>query len=92
MANIQHKAIAAGFIHALHDPAVFAKWEAAKDNPAALTKLIQETLGLAQAPSASDMDEMKAYAEQHLQDDHASLTEAQPNAPRTVGYMFTMQS
>ncbi len=92
MAKIQHAAIAAGFMHALRDPDTFAKWQAAQNDPAALAQLIQTTLGLAQPPSAQDMQEMRAYAEEHLQDEHQKLTQEQVNAPHTVGFMYTMQS
>ena len=91
-ASTQLKAIAAGFMHALRDPEVFAKWDAAKNDLNALAKLVQSTLGLAQTPSASDMDDMRAYAEAHLQDEHAVHQEKETRTPHMVGYAFTMQS
>ena len=92
MANIRHGAIAAGFMHALRDPEVFAKWQAAKNDQNALASLIQSTLGLAQAPSASDMDEMRKYAEQHLTEHHADIAESEEKTPHAVGFAFTTQS
>jgi hypothetical protein len=92
MANVQHAAVAAGFLHALRDPDVFAKWQAAQNDPDALKKLIQTTLGLAQPLSDADMEEMRKYAEEHLQDEHQKLLEEQPNGPRTVGMGYTTQS
>lgn len=92
MATVQHAAIAAGFLHALSDPGTFAKWQAAQNDPAALTKLIQDTLGLAQPPSPEDMEEMRKYTQEHLQDEHERLTQEQVNAPRVCGFSFTTQS
>lgn len=92
MANVQHAAIAAGFMHALHDPETFAKWQAVRNDPAAIGKLMQETLGLAQAPSAADIEAMREYAETHLRDQHEKIKEQNEDAPHTVGFAFTMQS
>jgi hypothetical protein len=92
MATIQHAAVAAGFMHALHDPETFAKWQAAYPDPAAVKKLIQDTLGLAQPPSDEDMEEMRKYAEANLQEEHARQAAVQTKAPRAVGYAYTMQS
>lgn len=92
MATVQHAAVAAGFLHALRDPDTFAKWQAVQNDPIALTKLIQDTLGLAQPPTAEDMEEMRKYTQEHLQDEHERLTQEQVNAPRVVGFSYTMQS
>ncbi len=92
MATVQHAAIAAGFMHALRDPGTFAKWQAAQNDSAALKELIQTTLGLSQPPSDADMEQMRQYAEENLQDEHAKLTGEQANAPRAVGFAYTMQS
>lgn len=92
MATVQHAAIAAGFMHALADPDTFAKWQAAQNNPQALKQLIQTTLGLAQPPSDEDMEQMRQYAEEHLQDEHAKLAAQQTNTPRVCGFAYTMQS
>ena len=92
MASIRNRAIAAGFLHALHDPDVLAKWQAAKNDSAKLRGLISETLGLAQAPSETDLDEMKSHSEASLQKEHQELVKAQPEAPHVVGAGFTVQS
>lgn len=92
MANVRHAAIAAGFMHALSDPSTFAKWQAAQNDPAAIGKLIQETLGLAQPPSAADIEEMRKHAEDQLQDQHEKIKEQQSSVPHMVGFAFTMQS
>ena len=92
MATVQHAAIAAGFMHALRDPETFAKWQAAKNDPTKIKQLIQSTLGLAQAPSDADIEEMRKYSEENLQDEHSRLTKEQVNAPHVVGFAYTMQS
>ena len=92
MAMIQHAAIAAGFTHALSDPDTFARWQAAQNDPVAIAKLIQETLGLAQPPSAADIEEMRKYTEQHLREEHQKLAAANTGVPHMVGFMYTMQS
>jgi hypothetical protein len=91
-ATIHQKAIAAGFMHALRDPGVFKQWDASKNDLNALAKLVQSTLGLAQTPSAADMEAMRAYTEEHLQDEHAIHQETESRTPHAVGYAFTMQS
>lgn len=92
MATTQQGAVAAGFIHALRDPAVLAKWNEAKENQEQLCGLIRDTLGLAETPSKSDLDAMKEHAEATLQNEHAALKAVQPKAPHTVGYGFSVQS
>ena len=92
MATVRHAAIAAGFLHALRDPDTFAKWQAAQKDPDALKSLIQTTLGLAQPPSDEDMEEMRKYAEENLQDEHDRLLKEQPHGPRTVGLGYSTQS
>lgn len=85
MATVQQGAIAAGFLHALSDPGVLADWQNAKSDTSKLCALIQKTLGLAQAPSASDLAAMRDYAEKNLQNEHADLLENQPSGPHLVG-------
>ena len=92
MATVRHAAVAAGFLRALHDPETFAKWQAARNDPAAMKQLIQTTLGLAQPPTDADMEEMGKYAEANLQDEHSKLTAAQVNAPHIVGHVYLMHS
>lgn len=92
MASIRNRAIAAGFLHALHDPDVLAKWQAAKNDSASLRALIADTLGLAQAPSEADLNEMKTHSEASLQKEHQELIKAQSGAPHAVGEGFTVQS
>ena len=91
MSTTQQRAIAAGFLHAMKDPEVMAKWEKAKGNHDQLTGLIADTMGLKEKPTKDDMKAMHDYAEESLQKQHAELRDAQPNAPHTVGFAFTSQ-
>lgn len=92
MATTQQTAIAAGFLHALSDPNVLAQWQNAKSDTTKLCALIQQTLGLAHAPSAADLAAMRDYAEQNLQDEHADLLAKQPNGPHIVGEGYGAES
>ncbi len=92
MATTKQKAIAAGFLHALRDPQVFSKWQAAKQDPDKLRGLVKDTMGLDQAPTVDDMNAMKTHAESALKPEHEALLKEQPNAPHAVGFGFTMQS
>lgn len=91
MATTKHKAIAAGFLHALQDPEVLKKWQEAKGDSLKLRTLIKETLGLAELPSEADLDAMRGHAEESLQNEHKSLVAKQPNAPHVVGNGFMVQ-
>ncbi len=91
MATVQQKAIAAGFLHALQDPAVLEKWQDAKGDSMKLRTLIKDTLGLSQLPSEADLDAMRGHAEEALQEEHKTLLEHQEHAPHVVGNGFTVQ-
>ncbi len=91
MATSKQKAIAAGFLHALQNPEVLAKWQSAKGDSLKLRTLIKDTLGLAELPSEADLDAMRSHADEALQDEHQRLLEKQPNAPHVVGNGFTVQ-
>ncbi len=93
MNDVQQRATAAGFIHALHtSPDLFKEWmDTKKDDDAAIGKLVQKTLGLAQAPDKQDLHAMAAYIDAHLKDDVAEFHAAHPSAPRHVGMVFLTQ-
>ncbi len=91
MATSKQKAIAAGFLHAMQDPEILQKWQAAKNDSMKLRALIKDTLGLAELPSEADLDQMRAHAEQALQSEHQTLLSKQANAPHVVGNGFTVQ-
>lgn len=92
MTSVQHRAIAAGFLHALQTtPALFQQWNAlAKDDDAAIGALVQETCGLAAQPSKSDIESMAGYIDAHLKDQVAQLSSV-ADAPSHVGFIFLMQ-
>ncbi len=93
MTDVQQRATAAGFLHALHTtPALYTEWNAiAKDNYAAIGALIQKTMGLAQAPSKDDLTAMATYIDAHLGDEVTALRASKPEAPAHVGFIAVMQ-
>ncbi|HUN29332.1 MAG TPA: hypothetical protein VMV65_05975 [Alphaproteobacteria bacterium] len=93
MTEIQQHATAAGFLHALHaSHEVFNEWMALKkDDYAAIGKLIQKTVGLAETPSTQDIHAMASYIDAHLKTETESFNRAHPDAPRHVGEIALMQ-
>lgn len=93
MTDTQQRAVAAGFMHVLQTHAdVYAQWEKIpKDDYAAIGKLIQDTMGLAQTPSQADIHAMASYVDAHLKEDVATVQAANANAPRHVGFIAMMQ-
>ena len=93
----QHEGVVAGFLHLLdRSDAVRKEWlDTVQQNAqkpldqrsAALAALVQKTLGLAQAPSADDMQKMLAHANTVLADRVASI-KSHGDVPRTVGSIF----
>jgi hypothetical protein len=67
MNQIQQEAVAAGFIQALYESEeVRNSWVASQsDGWVGLGALIQQTLGLAQTPSAADLAAMRTYSESY---------------------------
>lgn len=75
MNEIQCKAAAAGFIHALREsPEVREQWVAVRkesdwergSGTASLRELIEKTLCLAQTPSEKDLEAMRAHGQRYL--------------------------
>jgi hypothetical protein len=93
MTEIQQRATAAGFLHALHtSPELFKEWMSEKkDDYAALGKLIQKTVGLAETPSAADIKAMASYIDAHLKTESDAFHKAHPEAPHHVGDIALMQ-
>jgi hypothetical protein len=93
MNDIQQRATAAGFLHALHtSPEVYKEWSDAKqDDHAAVGKLVQKTVGLADAPGKSDLEAMAKYIDGHLKTEVGAFHAAHPAAPHHVGAVFLMQ-
>ncbi len=93
MTDTQHRAIAAGFLHALHTtPALFAEWNTIpKDNASAIGALIQKTMGLSQAPTTADIQAMAKYIDAQLQSQVDSIKSLHADAPHNVGFLILMQ-
>lgn len=93
MTDTQRRAVAAGFLHALQaSPDVYQEWNGiAKDNYAAIGTLIQKTVGLAQAPSAADIQAMAQYVDAHLQQHVEAIRAEHDDAPHHVGFIGLMQ-
>ncbi|HEX8807054.1 MAG TPA: hypothetical protein VF741_08890 [Candidatus Aquilonibacter sp.] len=93
MNDVQHRAAAAGFLHALHtSPEVYKEWsDTKKDDHAAVGKLVQKTVGLADAPSKSDLEAMAKHVDGHLKSEVNAFRAAHPTGPHHVGIIFLMQ-
>jgi len=93
MTDVQQRATAAGFLHALQTtPALFNEWNAiSKDDDAAIGALIQKTMGLSSAPTKADLHAMAAYIDAHLGEQVTALRQSNPQAPSHVGEIFMMQ-
>jgi hypothetical protein len=93
MTDVQHRATAAGFLHVLHtSPEVFRDWNAAKkDDYAALGKLIQKSVGLAETPNSADIHAMAEYVDANLKTEADAFAKAHPNAEHHVGGIALMQ-
>jgi len=93
MTDVQQRATAAGFLHALQTtPALFQEWNAIpKDNYAAIGALIQKTMGLTQAPSKDDLNAMATYIDKSLGAQVGALRASNPETPSHVGVLVLMQ-
>jgi hypothetical protein len=93
MTEIQQRATAAGFLHALHtSPELFKEWSnVKKDDYAELGRLIQKTVGLSAAPTSADIHAMAAYIDGHLQKESSAFHEAHPEVSHNVGTIAMMQ-
>lgn len=93
MNDLQQRATAVAFLHALQNSAeLYNEWMSIpKDDDKAIGALVQRTLGLAQAPDCDDLHAMARYVDAELQTQVASFQQSNPNAPRHVGVMFLMQ-
>jgi len=93
MTELQQRATAAGFLHALHSsPELFKEWSGIeKDDYAAIGKLVQKTVGLAETPSSADIHAMAAYVDSHLKEEADKFHKAHADAPHIVGTFALMQ-
>lgn len=93
MNDLQRKAAAAGFLHALtQSKDTFSQWmKTPKDDHEAIGGLVQHTLGLAQKPSKDDLHVMAQHVDAHLGDQAAKVQAQDANAPHHVGLILLMQ-
>ncbi len=93
MTDVQQRAIAAGFLHALHTtPALFNEWNAIpKDDDVAIGALVQKTMGLSSAPTKADLTAMATYIDASLGEQVQAFRQSHPQAPSHVGDIFLMQ-
>jgi hypothetical protein len=93
MTEVQRRATAAGFLHALHSsPEVFKEWHPIKkDDYSALGKLIQKTVGLSEAPSKDDIHAMATYIDGHMKDEADKFAASHADAAHHVGVIALMQ-
>ncbi len=91
MTDVQRRATAAGFLHALQTtPELVAEWsKIPKTDDAAMGALIQKTMGLAQAPSKDDLHAMEQYVDKALGEQAADLQETHAHV---VGFFLTQQN
>lgn len=88
MTDSQRHAIAAGFAHILAKHAeVYERYIKVRGNPAAMGKLIQEEMALAQAPDEADLRAMETYTDEDLKEQTEAIRRANRNAPHQVGYI-----
>jgi hypothetical protein len=92
MTEIQRHAAAAGFLHVLHNSKeVFDEWKSAKkDDYAALGKLIQKSVGLAETPTPADFHAMASYIDAHLKTEANAFAAAHPDVAHHVGSIGLM--
>ena len=93
MTPSQCRATAAGFLHLLKTtPDVYNEWLATpKDDSTAICALIGRTMGLAETPTALDLETMAKYTGAALTGDLRELVESDERTPRNVGAIFLVQ-
>jgi hypothetical protein len=93
MNEVQRRAIAAGFLHAMQTtPALYSEWSNTnQSDDAAVGALIQKTMGLTQAPSKDDLHAMAQYIDGQLGAQVKSIQASNAGAPSHVGFIYVMQ-
>jgi hypothetical protein len=93
MTQSQQHAVAVGFLHILQaHQDVYERWIVIpKDDMVAIGALIQQEVGLAQAPEAADLQAMADYVDAHLKDQTAAIQSANSDAPKHVGFVVATQ-
>lgn len=93
MTDVQRRAIAAGFIHALaQSHETLAAWsQVSKTDATAVGAFIQKTLGLASAPSAEDLSTMSTYVQGNLQEQVKAVQAQDPETASHRGIFVAAQ-
>ena len=93
MTELQRRATAAGFLHALHTSTeLYDEWsKTPKDDFAEIGKLIKKTMGSAETPTKADIEAMAAYVDAHLKDEVAEFHKKHPGGPHHVGIVALTQ-
>jgi len=91
--EIQRKAAAAGFLHALQQsPETFNTWlKSPKGDHEQMGSLIQKTLGLEQKPTKDDIAAMGQHVSGHLVDQAQKVQALHADVPRSVGNIIGTQ-
>ncbi|MHB8151538.1 MAG: hypothetical protein ACYDGW_03300 [Vulcanimicrobiaceae bacterium] len=90
MNDVQRKACAAGFIHALQQsPDLFRTWlKTPKNDAHAIGALVQQALGLAATPSHEDLTAMASHATGNLRPQLTALQTLDPAVPAENGIIM----
>ena len=93
MNDIQRRAVAAGFVHALTcSREALEEWSRLpKSDAAAVGAFIQKTLGLAAAPSTDDLEAMSSYVQSDLQAQVKSVQAQDVDVVNHTGSFMMMQ-
>ncbi len=93
MNDIQRRAVAAGFVHALaQSREALTEWSRlSKSDPALVGMFIQKTLGLAIAPSTEDLATMSSYIQSDLQAQVKAVQEQDADVVNHAGTIALMQ-
>ncbi|MHB8147617.1 MAG: hypothetical protein ACYDGM_10220 [Vulcanimicrobiaceae bacterium] len=93
MKDIQRRAVAAGFVHALaQSRETLAEWSRLpKSDAAAVGAFIQKTIGLASAPSAEDLSAMSSYVQSDLQSQVKSVQAQDADVVNHTGIIVLTQ-
>ena len=87
MTEVQIRAVAAGFLHALHTtPDLYAEWtKTPKSDYEQVGKLIKKTVGLAEQPTKVDLEALARYIDTYLKSEADAFHQAHQDAPHQVG-------
>ncbi len=93
MNDIQRRAVAAGFVHAIaHSREALEEWSRlSKSDAASVGAFVQKTLGLASAPSTEDLSAMSSYVQSDLQTQVKAVQAQDADVVSHTGLIVLMQ-